>query len=332
MSYIAPSPPMTQILRSGWPAWSHRARMPSASAGAFSKSELVHGTRNGLYGIGTAVDGVAAGGRHDPHRLRSVDLAGCGDQHADGRCLAAAGAAASTTDIAEGMLAEHQIGQGLVRPIRLRGRWQRAEERHVAGIAIQGRLASGFLGDLGAHHQGVVAERVADLNAFGASLAVDRVDEDAETCGLQAAPGREIGVLGGSAEVAGGGRRCQRWVRLPLGKAGDQVVDLRFGERDPQDGAVGAGVDAGHAAHASGCIQLGDLRSQVAEVANRSGPRRNDGARHTGVGGQLRVGGAAQVGRHDPAIEVIHVLVDVEERDGGRHGARRAPPSARRDP
>src|SRR6266542_5087845 len=50
MSYIAPSPPITQMRRSPFPPWSQRARMPSASAGPFSKSEFVHGTRYGLYG------------------------------------------------------------------------------------------------------------------------------------------------------------------------------------------------------------------------------------------------------------------------------------------
>ena len=50
MSYIAPSPPRTHSRRSGWPAWSQRARMPSATAGAFSNSEFVHGTRYGLNG------------------------------------------------------------------------------------------------------------------------------------------------------------------------------------------------------------------------------------------------------------------------------------------
>src|SRR6185503_2086165 len=50
MSYIAPSPPSTHRRRSGWPAASQRDRMPSATAGAFSNSEFVHGTRYGLNG------------------------------------------------------------------------------------------------------------------------------------------------------------------------------------------------------------------------------------------------------------------------------------------
>ena len=50
MSNMAPSPPMHQIGLSCQPIWSQRMRTPMASAGAFSNSELVHGTRYGLYG------------------------------------------------------------------------------------------------------------------------------------------------------------------------------------------------------------------------------------------------------------------------------------------
>src|SRR5690348_5692822 len=63
MSYIAPSPPRTHSRRSGWPAASQLARTPSATAGAFSNSELVHGTRYGLNGYvlpNTVLQPVAA--------------------------------------------------------------------------------------------------------------------------------------------------------------------------------------------------------------------------------------------------------------------------------
>src|SRR5947199_6310593 len=50
ISNIAPSPPMHQRGLPCQPIWSQRRRTPIASAGAFSKSELVHGTRYGLYG------------------------------------------------------------------------------------------------------------------------------------------------------------------------------------------------------------------------------------------------------------------------------------------
>src|SRR6266436_2277941 len=45
MSNMAPSPPMHHSGLSCHPFWSQRMRTPMASAGAFSNSELVHGTR-----------------------------------------------------------------------------------------------------------------------------------------------------------------------------------------------------------------------------------------------------------------------------------------------
>src|SRR5579862_1307871 len=50
ISFIAPSPPTIHRRFSRHPSWSHRARTPIASAGAFSNSELVHETAYGLYG------------------------------------------------------------------------------------------------------------------------------------------------------------------------------------------------------------------------------------------------------------------------------------------
>ena len=48
MSNIAPSPPMHQIGLSASPSGPTACATPIASAGAFSNSELVHGTRYGL--------------------------------------------------------------------------------------------------------------------------------------------------------------------------------------------------------------------------------------------------------------------------------------------
>src|SRR5262245_45882663 len=63
MSYIAPSPPMTHRGFFCQPIWSQRIRTPIAYVGAFSNSELVHGTRYGLYGyveVYTVLHPVAA--------------------------------------------------------------------------------------------------------------------------------------------------------------------------------------------------------------------------------------------------------------------------------
>src|SRR3954453_13342899 len=67
MSNMAPSPPMHQIGLSFQPIWSQRMRTPMASAGAFSNSEFVHGTRYGLYGyveVYTVLQPVAATSAH----------------------------------------------------------------------------------------------------------------------------------------------------------------------------------------------------------------------------------------------------------------------------
>src|SRR5215471_4967286 len=63
MSKNAPSPPMHHSGLSRQPIWSQRARTPIASAGAFSNSEFVQGTRYGLYGyvdVYTVLQPVAA--------------------------------------------------------------------------------------------------------------------------------------------------------------------------------------------------------------------------------------------------------------------------------
>src|SRR5437764_15014552 len=63
MSYIAPSPPTTHSGFLPQPFWSHRIRTPMAYVGAFSNSELVHGTMYGLYGyveVYTVLHPVAA--------------------------------------------------------------------------------------------------------------------------------------------------------------------------------------------------------------------------------------------------------------------------------
>src|SRR5687767_4719701 len=63
MSNIAPSPPITHSGFFSQPIWSQRIRTPMAYVGAFSNSELVHGTRYGLYGyveVYTVLQPVAA--------------------------------------------------------------------------------------------------------------------------------------------------------------------------------------------------------------------------------------------------------------------------------
>ena len=133
MSYIAPSPPMTHRRRSAWPAWSQRARMPRATAGRVLEQRVRPRHEVRVVRVGAAEDRVAAGGGDDAHRFRPVDLARRGDEHPDRRRLAAAGARARAADVAEGVLAEHQVGEGLLVAVCLGCRRQRPEEAHVAG-------------------------------------------------------------------------------------------------------------------------------------------------------------------------------------------------------
>src|SRR5438477_12351805 len=75
MSNMAPSPPMHQTGFSPQPFWFQRARTPMASAGAFSNSEFVQGTRYGLYGyveVYTVLQPVAATMHHWSPYFRPV--------------------------------------------------------------------------------------------------------------------------------------------------------------------------------------------------------------------------------------------------------------------
>ena len=103
---------------------SHRTRIPMASAGAFSNSELVHGTWYGLKGYvvpNTVLQPVAATIPID----RTVDLGGC-DQHSERRRFPASRARAGTAGVAS-MLAEHQVAERLLID----------EPRGVAGVTQQ---------------------------------------------------------------------------------------------------------------------------------------------------------------------------------------------------
>ena len=142
MSYIAPSPPMTHSRRSGWPVLVP-ARPDAERDGRRVLEQRVrprHEVR--VVRVGAAEDRVAAGRGDDAHRVRAVDLAGRRDQHPHGGRLAAAGARAGAADVAEGVLAEHQVGERLLVAVLGRRRRQRAEEAHVAGVALDGALAA----------------------------------------------------------------------------------------------------------------------------------------------------------------------------------------------
>ena len=153
------------------------------------------------------------------------------------------------------------------------------------------------LGALVDHDQGVVAERGADLDALGAALAVDGVDEEAEGAAVEAAtrrahrrtsPCRAKCVPCRSAALRG--------LRLVGGEGLDARLRAASGWTVAEDRGVGARADAGHAPDAGSAMNCGmrgarPLKSRVAEVP---GGRRSGDA---GVRRQLVVGDAAPIRR-----------------------------------
>jgi hypothetical protein len=78
----------------------------------------------GIERVRAAEHAVAARGGDDAHRIWPVDLACRCDHHPNGRRLAAPGTRARAADVADRVLAEHQVGQGLLVPVYRRRRRQ----------------------------------------------------------------------------------------------------------------------------------------------------------------------------------------------------------------
>ena len=289
MSYIAPSPPMTHSRRSGWPAWSQRARMPSAIGRRVLEQRVRPRHEVRVERVGAAEDGVAAGRGDDAHRLGAVDLARRGDEHPDRGRLAAAGARAGAADVADGVLAEHEVGQRLLVAVLGRRRRQRAEERHVARVALERGLAGrpARRVDLVDHDERVVAERGADLDALAAALAVAGVDEDPERAGSWPRFAGTSAYFCVCGEVAASARPPQRPGPAAAGERPRAPASSDSGRATREDRRVGAGVDAGHAADALLGDEVRDARREAAEVAGRGGAGRDDAAGQAGVGRQL---------------------------------------------
>ena len=233
----------------------------------------------------------------------------------------------AAADEAVGVLAEHHVGQGLLVAILDRGRRAGSCRRRCRGGSDRActRRSASAVALLG-HHQGVVALGHANVHALGAALAVVRVDEEAEVGALDALLGGHVAVLGGVDEVLPGRLGGQRRVRLGGGERVDRLRQrgLRLG--GGHDGAVRAGADAGHAAHALLGHELRDQRREAAEVAVAGRGRGDQAAPDALVGGQLDVRDAASVGVDDRRVEVLDVRGDVEglRRDESRARGRLA--------
>ena len=229
MSYIAPSPPITHSRRSGWPAWSQRAPDAQRDGRRVLEQRVRPRDEVRVERVGAAEDRVAAGRRDDAHRLRAVHLAGRGDQHPDRGRLAAAGARAGAADVAEGVLAEHQVGQRLLVAILGRRRRERAEERACRGAYARRRCARRRLaGDLVDHDQRVVAERRAHVDALARSPCSGPGRRTGRTRRLEAAARRDVAVLRSS------WAKCARAVAVATagsGSRGGERRRCRVGER-----------------------------------------------------------------------------------------------------
>ena len=127
-----------------------------------------------------------------------MDLARGGDHHADRGGLAAARARSRTTDVAERVLAEHEVGKDGVGPVGLGRRGQRAEELELAAGDLDGRGPIAGIDHLGDHSE---RGSGAHGDALRAALALGRVDEEAELRGLEPARGGLPPVLRGLDEV-----------------------------------------------------------------------------------------------------------------------------------
>ena len=178
---------MTHSRRSGWPAWSQRARMPSATAGRVLEQRVRPRHEVRVVRVGAAEDRVAAGRGDDAHRLRAVDLARRGDHHPDRRRLAAAGARAGAADVADGVLAEHQVGQRLLVAVRRRASAAASGRSACRGVPLERALAGRLVGDLVDHHAARRGRAPRRPRRTPRSPCSGRVDEDPERRRLEAA-------------------------------------------------------------------------------------------------------------------------------------------------
>ncbi len=99
-----------------------------------------------------------------------------------------------------------------------------------------------------------MSQRRAHLDALGAALAVERLDEDPECGRFESVLGRYLGVLLRADEMRSDAFLGHCWRRLCLGERRDPRLEVALRNGDAEDRAVRARADAGHAADAA----LGD--------------------------------------------------------------------------
>lgn len=147
----------------------------------------------------------------------------------------------------------------------------------------------------------------ANLDTLAAALAFRRVNKDAEERAAFALRVRDVEVLAGLRPV-----RALLRNRLGVAESRKLFVEDGFRQRFPEDRGVRADVHAVHATDAPGRVEDRDLWRQVAEVAERAGPGRNQAAAQAVVGGESVRGPARRIGWKDPVAEVLEIDEQVD--------------------
>ena len=163
-----------------------------------------------------------------------------------------------------------------------------------------------------------MAQRRTYLDALGAALAVDRLDEDPEARRFEAALRGDLRVLGCMDEMCLCRLTGNVWRALLGGERGDALREVSLGNGDPQDRAVGAGADARHAADASLGDELRQAGREPTEVTDRGRAGWDDAPREADVRGPLLVRHTTAVGRNDRCAELLDVRLDIEQRGRDR--------------
>ena len=226
----------------------------------------------GIVRIRRGVHRVAAGRRNDADVLLAVNESGGRQHHAQRGGFAAAHAGAGAADVEQRALGQHHVGESFLVD-ELAGRFGHAL------VEVEGRLEPlHVVVVLADHLQRIVI--AAGIHAFGAALALRRVDEDSELAAADAFLLEDVEVL----------VRRGPLVAPCSSASASSAIWLSFSSRTEgsddlaQNGGIRTLRDAFHAADAVFGDEQRNIGSDIAEVAQRAGSAGNDAARHLIVG------------------------------------------------
>src|SRR5208337_247293 len=240
------------------------------------------------------VNGVAAGGGDDADILRAGHKARGGEHHAQHRGFTAAHAGACSADVENRLRLEHEVHQRPLVDVLGRRFTDFVKEPEGAAIVVQVLLV------LLNHLQGLMV--AARRNAFRAALALGGVDENAEQRRGFALLLVNLVVL-----VRLHPHRAQAHALRLVRNGGELRLEPLDGDCLAEDCRVRAFGDALHTADTLLGDEFGDIRSNVAEVAERPGAGGNEAAGGVEVGGQGLFGRAHVVTTNYFVVEVGYV-------------------------